>query len=301
LAQYLHKGDLDEQAPVTKYVPELERSGFAGATVRHLLDMQTGIRARCFPSPKELGIYDGPLPAEWRFGSPEFRQARHEFARNCRVQGLFPALAGEADIGYYDFLLTLERDHDHGEYFYYTDPNPIALQWILERTTDIPYVKHVSNLLRSVGAEDRGILGLDNIGTAVGSTGLCLTARDLARWGQMLCNGAGMGGSILPGMRDFVSDVSLNPRPDKWTEKTNSRDKLPQNSGYRSLTWTTPVEPGYETIPFASGAFRQTCFIDRTRKNVIVKFSSLLNVEEVRKERIAVQMFVREIVPEFFR
>ncbi len=37
------KGALNVEAPVTAYVPELERSGYRGATVRHLLDMRSGI------------------------------------------------------------------------------------------------------------------------------------------------------------------------------------------------------------------------------------------------------------------
>ena len=37
------RGVLDPEAPVTTYVPEVEGSGYDGATVRHLLDMRTGV------------------------------------------------------------------------------------------------------------------------------------------------------------------------------------------------------------------------------------------------------------------
>jgi hypothetical protein len=37
------RGAVDTDAPVTDYVPELARSGYAGATVRHLLDMRSGV------------------------------------------------------------------------------------------------------------------------------------------------------------------------------------------------------------------------------------------------------------------
>src|SRR4029077_7701634 len=40
------RGLLDPAAPVTAYVPEGGSSGYAGATVRHLLDMRTGIAFR---------------------------------------------------------------------------------------------------------------------------------------------------------------------------------------------------------------------------------------------------------------
>ena len=40
------RGLLDPGAPVTAYVPEAERSGYADATIRNLLDMRTGVAFR---------------------------------------------------------------------------------------------------------------------------------------------------------------------------------------------------------------------------------------------------------------
>ena len=40
------RGLLDLQAPVTTYVPEVSGSGYAGATIRDLLDMRTGVAFR---------------------------------------------------------------------------------------------------------------------------------------------------------------------------------------------------------------------------------------------------------------
>ena len=37
---------LDTDQPVTEYVPELAASGYADATVRHVLDMRSGVRFR---------------------------------------------------------------------------------------------------------------------------------------------------------------------------------------------------------------------------------------------------------------
>ena len=156
LAPFLSDGTLDERELATKYIPELARSGFDGATVRQLLDMYTGIRAPCFPSPRELGITDKAALKEWTFNTPEFRRADNVFARTCRAQGVVPRLPGEPTEGYYDFLLTVGRDREHGKYFYYTDPNPMALQWILERTTKTSYVEHLSKLLRDLVLKPTG-------------------------------------------------------------------------------------------------------------------------------------------------
>ena len=50
---------LDTDQPVTAYVPELSASGYAGATVRHLLDMRSGVRFReDYLDPEaELGVF----------------------------------------------------------------------------------------------------------------------------------------------------------------------------------------------------------------------------------------------------
>jgi hypothetical protein len=147
LARCCSDGTLDEHAPAEDYVPELSGTGFEGATLRQLMDMQTGLDAPCFPSPEELARRNVSKPEQWTFATLEFRRADNVFARTCRAQAVIRPLPNEPITGYCDFLMTLKRDRDHGKYFYYTDPNPMALQWILERKTDLSYVRHLSSLL----------------------------------------------------------------------------------------------------------------------------------------------------------
>ena len=79
----LFQRGVDERALTTKYVPELARSGLAGATIRQLLDMYTGVRVPCFPSPEEIGSNDETMLRQWLPGTPEFRLADNAFARMC--------------------------------------------------------------------------------------------------------------------------------------------------------------------------------------------------------------------------
>lgn len=310
LAPLLFEHAVDERTLVSEYLPELAATGFAGATVRQLLDMYTGLRAPCFPSPKEIGTTAEATLKQWTFGSPEFRCADNIFARTCRAAGTFPQLPSEGTAGYYDFLLTIDRDREHGEYFYYTDPNPAALQWILERTTKTSYVEHLSRLLEDLGAECNGNIMLDASGAAVSSIGLALTARDFARWGLMLCNGGRVGsGKTIAGIKDLIDDVRRNPGLQRWSERTNALAWAPANTGYRSQLWTAPAEQGREPIPYASGAFHQVCYIDASRDFVLVKFSSFLGspmtqpVEDqlFQNDAIAVQSFLAHVLPELVR
>jgi CubicO group peptidase (beta-lactamase class C family) len=269
--------------------------------------MYTGVRVPCFPTPLEIGTNDEATLRQWTPGTREFRSADNEFARMCRAMGASPWRPGEETMGGYDFLLTTKQDREHGKYFYYTDPNPMALQWILERTTNTSYVDHLGKLLRDVGAEHNGTIVIDAIGTAVSSIGMSLTARDFARWGLMLCNGGQVPGKVVAGIKDFVDDIRRNPGPERWTERTNAKAWALANTGYRSLMWTTPAESGVQPIPSARGAHAQSCYVDVARNTVLVKFSSFLASKPDRpiedrspqNETVAIQCFLEQALPEF--
>lgn len=297
LAPFLSDGTIDESAQATKYLPELSESGFQGATVRQLLDMQTGIDAPAFPSEKELETLDARNPKEWTYGTEEHRRADNVFARMNRAQGVVRPLPDERTKGYYDFLLTVKQGRSHGKFFYYTDPNPMVLQWILERETGESYVWHLSRLLRKLGCERNGSITLDNLGTSVSTIGLCLTARDWARWGQMLCNDGLVGsGEKLPGMADLVRDVQRHPQPEMWKSEFNGAEWFSPGTGYRSLFWTAPAEPGQRTVLFAHGAYHQKCYVDQHRKIVVVKFSSLEEPDQFYgTDDVAVQSFLSRL------
>ena len=78
-------GDLDPNRLITDYVPELADSGYAGATVRHILDMRSGIRfSEDYLDPKS-----------------EVRQIEESI-------GWSEAKRENPGIGMYEFLTTLE-------------------------------------------------------------------------------------------------------------------------------------------------------------------------------------------------
>src|SRR6185437_5940234 len=105
------RGRLDPAAPVTAYVPEAEASGYAGATVRHLLDMRTGVA---------------------------FRETYAELDAEVRVMersmGWRPAEPGDP-AGAYPYLLTLGQAGPHGGEFTYRSADSDMLGWVCERAS----------------------------------------------------------------------------------------------------------------------------------------------------------------------
>ena len=105
------RGLLDLQAPVTTYVPEVGDSGYAGATIRDLLDMRTGVAFR------ETYI---SLDAEVRVME--------------RSMGWRPAQPGDP-AGTYPYLATLGRAGPHGGEFSYRSADSDMLGWACERAS----------------------------------------------------------------------------------------------------------------------------------------------------------------------
>ena len=89
------EGKLDENAPVSKYIPELKDTAFGDATVRQVLDMTVGVKY-----------------------SENYADPKAEIIDHIRAGGLVPRPAGYAGpTSFYGFLKTLQKDGQHGEAF----------------------------------------------------------------------------------------------------------------------------------------------------------------------------------------
>src|SRR5580700_1880832 len=170
------RGLLDPQAPVTTYVPEVSGSGYAGATIRDLLDMRTGVAF--------LETYTA-LDAEVRVME--------------RSMGWRPALPGDP-AGAYPYLATLGSAGPHGGAFSYRSADTDMLGWACERASGIRMADLISTLIwQPIGAERDAEVTCDPLGSAVHDGGISATARDLARFGQLLADdGWSQGQPVVP-------------------------------------------------------------------------------------------------------
>jgi CubicO group peptidase (beta-lactamase class C family) len=107
-AALISEGVLDEKATVSRYVPELKSSGFADATLRHLLDMTTGMRYT-----ENYADENSPV---W-----EFSRAIGFLPRPANYRG--PETSGA-------YLATVGKEYPHGERFAYKTINTDALAWV---------------------------------------------------------------------------------------------------------------------------------------------------------------------------
>jgi CubicO group peptidase (beta-lactamase class C family) len=246
LAGMLHQtGDLDLDAELSIYVPEIATTLYRGATLRNLLDM----RAR--------------IPLE-----PE-QQRAYEVATNWQ-----PAAGGEQGADLVSFLQGLTAPHQaHGGPFSYISANTDLLGWAIERATGQTIVALLSaRLWKPMGAEDRAYITLDRKGLARCAGGLCATARDFARLGQLIVDNGQRGErQIVPA--PVISDITDNGDADAWKngEWGKSFASISTNMRYRSGRYLVDDQP--KTM-FAMGIHGQNLFIDRANRIVVAKLSS---------------------------
>ena len=242
------RGMLDPAAPVTAYVPEAGRSGYAGATIRDLLDMRTGVAFR--------ETYTA-LDAEVRVME--------------RSMGWRPAQPGDPP-GAYPYLATLGSDGPHGGEFSYRSADSDMLGWACERASGIRIADLVSALIwQPIGAERDAEITSDPLGSAIPDGGISATARDLARFGQMLVDdGWAQGRAVVPPA--WLADVRQpGPGVREAFARTDNEYVLP-GGWYRSQFWVIPGTAG--PVLVCLGIHGQLIYADRAARTVVVKLSS---------------------------
>jgi CubicO group peptidase (beta-lactamase class C family) len=243
----VERGELDPDAPVASYIPELKSSAYGDATVRNVLDMTVSLRF----------IED--------YLDPRGDVARYRVAMDWNPPGDF-AYAG----GLHHFLGTLSKDHyPHGERFEYCSPNSDLLGWILERAGGAPVSELLTrHLWQPLGAEADGYITVDREGAARTAGGICVTLRDLARFGDMVRqHGKANDRQVIPGT--WIEDIATRGDEEAW-RKGEMTGLLP-HARYRTK-WYVPLDVPDTLV--AIGIHGQWIYLDRRAGVTIVKLSS---------------------------
>jgi CubicO group peptidase (beta-lactamase class C family) len=242
------RGLLDVHAPVTAYVPEVGRSGYAGATIRDLLDMRTGVAFR--------ETYTA-LDAEVRVME--------------RSMGWRPPQPGDP-AGAYPYLASLGTGGAHGGEFCYRSADSDMLGWACERASGIRMADLISTLIwQPIGAESDAEITCDPLGSAIPDGGISATARDLARFGQMLIDdGMAQGRAVVPAA--WLEDIrSPEPGVREAFAVTDNEPVLP-GGWYRTQFWVIPGPGG--PVLVCLGIHGQLIYADRAARTVVVKLST---------------------------
>jgi CubicO group peptidase (beta-lactamase class C family) len=246
----LHEGgEIGVDAPVTKYVPALANCGYGGATVRHLLDMRSGIAfSENYGDPAaEIHVLDQAI-------------------------GWAPRSGPGVPSTLRDFLLTLRQKSAHGGPFEYRSCETDVLGWICEVVASQRMPELMSELLWSrIGAQCDATIGVDTAGTGLFDGGISACLTDMIRFGSLfLRDGVSLTGrQVVPAA--WIADT-LDGGPDSRQAFAASPDDTEMPGGmYRNQTWFP--YPG-SNVALCLGMCGQMIYVNRAAEMVAAKVST---------------------------
>jgi CubicO group peptidase (beta-lactamase class C family) len=245
-AQLVSEGKIDPDALVTKYVPELADSAWGDMKVREVMDMTGAVKYR--------EVYTDPTSEVFAYA----------FSSNMLAPP--PGYAGPKDT--YSFLKTLKKEGEHGAGFTYRTVHSEVLGWIVTRVTGKHFADLLSERLWSrLGMEEDACMMVDAAGTPLQGAGLNATARDLARFGEMMRRGGEFNGQRVID-KAVIDDIAKGGDREKF--KAGGMNFRPGYS-YHDQWWILHNADGaYE----AAGIHGQLIHVNPGAEMVVVKLSS---------------------------
>jgi CubicO group peptidase (beta-lactamase class C family) len=243
-------GVVNPADPVTKYLPELRDTAFSGTSLRHALDMSAAVAY-----------------------NEDYENPDADFWRETAVVGWRPALSWPDSSGtLFEFIKRLQgKAQTDGEKYTYRTVLTNLIGMVLERATG----RRLGELLETelwtkLGADEDAAIVADRSGFPYVGAGMNASARDLARFGQMIAQrGFFNGQQIVPA---WWIDETLQPNPSAISAFAQS-DYGPALPGaqYRNQCWVIDPNRGVLT---AIGIYGQFVYIDLSNSVTIVQFSS---------------------------
>ena len=230
----LADGKIDSlDTAISDYLPELEGGGYDGVSIRHVMQMRSGV----------------DYPERYDFENPGVAASNH-------IAALVRNTARFADIA-----ATLPSIREPGELFQYKTIDTAVLGWLIERATGGSVAAYTASCLwEPLGAESDAYYIMDGppgIGREFSGAGFNATLRDYARFGQMMLDGGVANG------RRIVSE--------EWVRQSTRPSGQPDDEpgGYGLQWWMMGAEGAYAAI----GLQGQFVYVDPATRTVVVKLS----------------------------
>ncbi|KEK23259.1 serine hydrolase domain-containing protein [Bacillus gaemokensis] len=235
--------DVNESAET--YVKELRNTPFGKATIQQLMDMQ--------------------VSAEYPTHGYIQRGLENQDAQLYLASNILPRSKNyDGPMKIYDMLREAKETAPPGTHFSYNNGSAETLGWIIRTVTGKSLAENVSERIWSqIGMEENAYYVTDETGVEQASAGLNATARDMARFGQLLLNNGHYNGiQVLP---SSISEEVKNIQEGELAIGHGA------STSYHNQWWIPHNEHGaFEVL----GSYGQCLYIDPKANMVIVHFSS---------------------------
>ena len=218
---------------ISHYLPELIGGGYEDVSIRHVMQMRSGV----------------DYEERYDFANPGIAASNH-------ISSLV-----KNNSRFTDVAKTLTRLNQPGEVFQYKTIDTAVLGWLIERRTGMSTAAYTELCLwEPLGAEADGFYIMDGppgTGREFSGAGFNATLRDYARVGQMVLNGG-----VANGQRIVSEDwIKLSTQPSGGEDQ--------RRGGYGYQWWTMGNSEAFSAI----GLQGQYIYIDPDTETVIVKLS----------------------------
>lgn len=251
------QGVIDPEAPLTEYLPELAATAYKGATLRHVLDMTTGVAFNEDYTSLNSHMAQMDVACGWKsYGEPDWPKTM------------------------WDLILSLkEQERPHGAEFHYRSIETDVLAFAMQAATGQSIGDLISqHVWQPMGAEEDATLTLDSAGYGLACGGFNATLRDYARFAHIYASGGRANGrQVVP--EAWIADTQAG----NHSRFTAQYKHVLPHGAYRNQFW---VERAGGPVLLARGVFGQMLFIDPQADFVGVVLSSwpdFLNPELTRK------------------
>jgi CubicO group peptidase (beta-lactamase class C family) len=256
-AMLVEREVLDRDQTIGYYVPELAESGFAKATVGEILDMTAG--TSWDESPAAIANPESP-------------------ARQYGAASGSMAMPGVRSVGVAGFLPTVKQDRPHGEIFVYNSPQVDVMGWVIANVTGRSLVENINTEIWSkLGVEAEAYYMLDSRGIEWATGGINASARDMARFGQMMLNGGHFNGERIVPDSVVKKIVTLGSRE---AFAKGPRASTYPSGAYRDYWWITNDRDG---AYLAKGVYGQLIYINPRANVVITRHASEKETSNTQK------------------
>ena len=218
---------------ISHYLPELIGGGYEDVSIRHVMQMRSGV----------------DYEERYDFANPGIAASNH-------ISSLV-----KNNSRFTDVAKTLTRLNQPGEVFQYKTIDTAVLGWLIERRTGMSTAAYTERCLwEPLGAEADGFYIMDgppDTGREFSGAGFNATLRDYGRVGQMVLNGG-----VANGHRIVSEDwINLSTQPSGGEDE--------RRGGYGYQWWTMGNSEAFSAI----GLQGQYIYIDPDTQPVIVKLS----------------------------
>jgi CubicO group peptidase (beta-lactamase class C family) len=246
----IQTGVIDSEKLVRDYVPELEGSAFAGASIVDVLDMTTAIRY-----------------------NEDYANPESDIARHLKAAGYISIPKNYTHpTTQREFLKSLKKEGEHGRAFHYVSANSEVLAWLVEKATGKTVNELFYELIWSkIGAEQDAYIIKDAAGVASWGGGLCATTRDMAKIGQLILENGKLDSKQLLSATVFSSMKQRDRREQFVASQLEMIATNMAGWSYKNHFWFTAND---HHAFLALGIHAQMIYIDPVAKMVIAKNSS---------------------------